>query len=245
MDNDQDMLVKSVSGAILCRKMRTHLRITLTISFTIFFLLYKINKNQKRQLFDACPDKSLMTFQEESLARIPDLIHFYRNYTEAGKISKSELICIKAALHKHNRVYIHSENPLATGEVLRRANFSQDSLTIRLASKSIQLPIVVDILWNYGGIFLQNDVYLIQRLDDLRFHSQVKTTDGSIIAANKYDIRTGWFLDSRWYKVDGVVLERDWGALYLKEVLRTCTVKAVKLSDGQRLSRLSWIRIVN
>ncbi|XP_014253199.1 uncharacterized protein LOC106668523 isoform X4 [Cimex lectularius] len=214
------MLVKSVSGAILCRKMRTHLRITLTISFTIFFLLYKINKNQKRQLFDACPDKSLMTFQEESLARIPDLIHFYRNYTEA-------------------------ENPLATGEVLRRANFSQDSLTIRLASKSIQLPIVVDILWNYGGIFLQNDVYLIQRLDDLRFHSQVKTTDGSIIAANKYDIRTGWFLDSRWYKVDGVVLERDWGALYLKEVLRTCTVKAVKLSDGQRLSRLSWIRIVN
>lgn len=154
---------------------------------------------------------------------VPDIIHFYRGDREAKNISNKEAACIRAALRLHGTVWLHTTNPQKSKLALQAVGLESENIRVMYPPRGPG-PIHLAILSNYGGIFLKNDIYMVDRLDAMRGHDLCSVGQNDIVAGTKDGALNGFEV-----KLKGVLLDQDYGALYITDIIKNCTYSAVRL----------------
>uniref|UniRef100_A0A0A9ZFF8 DNA repair protein rad5 n=1 Tax=Lygus hesperus TaxID=30085 RepID=A0A0A9ZFF8_LYGHE len=156
---------------------------------------------------------------------VPNIVHFYRGGREAMNLTVSDVACIEAALRLQGPVYIHTDDLTAATKAAKKVGL-ESRVTILPAPVSSSVTIPDSILWVYGGVFMRNDVYLLRNINIMRSNESSRTPRGDIVASTPEAARASKMAAR---VVPGVLLEKDWGALYIMDVLKNCSVRAVRL----------------
>ncbi|XP_014289713.1 uncharacterized protein [Halyomorpha halys] len=195
------------------RKLLISIAVFFAFTFWYLFLALQRNSNlcRKRQNFCNC---NLI---------VPDIIHFYRSEKEVLNISKSDGVCIKAAGRFHENVWIHTTAIESTSHQLKNLGLTSSSFKVLQAPYGPG-PVHLNILRKYGGIFLKNDIYLLSRLDQMRGHDWSSAGEDDIVAGTKDGITNGIQ-----FKLKEILFDKNYGALFIKDLVQNCTYSAVRL----------------
>lgn len=138
-------------------------------------------------------------------------------------ISKSDGVCITAARRFHDNVWIHTPDIKSTSLQLENLGLTPSSFKILQAPYGPG-PVHLNILRKYGGIFLKNDIYLLHRLDQMRGHDWSSAGENDIVAGTKDGLTNG-----RQLKLKEILFDKNYGALFIKDLIQNCTYSAVRL----------------
>ncbi|CAH1389283.1 unnamed protein product [Nezara viridula] len=147
----------------------------------------------------------------------------HRSEKEVLNISKSESVCIKAAGRFHDNVWIHTTDIKSTSHQLEDLGLTSPSFKVLQAPYGPG-PVHLSILRKYGGIFLKNDVYLLHRLDQMRGHDWSSAGENDIVAGTKDGVTNG-----RQLKLKDILFDKNYGALFIRDLIQNCTYSAVRL----------------
>lgn len=71
---------------------------------------------------------------------------------------------------------------------------------------------------------MKNDVYLLYRLDQMRGHDWSSAGENDIVAGTKDGVSNG-----RQLKLNEILFDKNYGALFIKDLIQNCTYSAVRL----------------
>lgn len=126
---------------------------------------------------------------------VPNYVHFYRFGPAASELSLTDVLCLLSAFHvqQPDRIFIHTDNVQATVDSFDKSRYGQWLLKVPGFEKVLYIqeysqpkhvfgiPFTAKykdwhisdiarlrILRKYGGIFLDNDAYLVRNVNHLR-----------------------------------------------------------------------------